>query len=105
MEFVASLLQIMFFFFLVRSVFALVSTIVLTKKLRDAYDKNEKVKKSEYEAIKQAVEANSPQATEELVQDKICGKYIPKVKAYITMGDNKRHYFCSWECRQRYIEG
>jgi len=108
LDFVASILQIMFIVFLIRTVFALVSTMVLSKKLRDAYNKNEELKKNEYTAVRRAVETGSPRDAAnapEMVQDEVCGRYIPREKAYITMADGIRHYFCSWECRQKYIQG
>ena len=40
----------------------------------------------------------------EVVQDEYCKVNIPKEDAYIAVIDDERHYFCSWECRQKYLE-
>lgn len=40
----------------------------------------------------------------EMVKDLECGEYIDKSKAYIAVVDGKRYYFCSWDCRQKFIE-
>ncbi|RYD05885.1 hypothetical protein N752_08295 [Desulforamulus aquiferis] len=39
-----------------------------------------------------------------MVQDNICGCAIPRNKAYILSKDDKEHYFCSWDCRQKFID-
>lgn len=39
----------------------------------------------------------------EMVIDEICGNKILKSKAFIIDKDNKRHYFCSWDCRERFL--
>ncbi len=39
----------------------------------------------------------------EMVIDPVCNKKIPKDDVYIAVIDDKRHYFCSWECRQKFI--
>lgn len=39
----------------------------------------------------------------EIVRDLVCGNDVPKHKAYQVIRDNKTHYFCSWNCRQKFI--
>jgi YHS domain-containing protein len=40
----------------------------------------------------------------EMVMDECCGAYIPKDKAYqIVDEDGHTHYFCGWDCRQKYV--
>lgn len=39
----------------------------------------------------------------EMVTDNICGRTLPKSDAYVMAKDDTRHYFCSWECREKYI--
>lgn len=57
---------------------------------------------------------NTPQFSEEtldkekaieMVYDEVCEVYVPKKKAYQVVEEDKTHYFCSWECRQKYIDG
>lgn len=41
----------------------------------------------------------------EMVKDELCGTHVQKEKAYIVVDKNdKRHYFCSWKCRQKFIK-
>ncbi|HHD11420.1 MAG TPA: YHS domain-containing protein [Deltaproteobacteria bacterium] len=48
--------------------------------------------------------ANSSMPEEETVYDEVCLKYIPKSLAleYEHMG--KKYYFCSGECRQKFLD-
>ncbi len=41
----------------------------------------------------------------EMVRDNICGRTLPKSEAYILAKDGIRHYFCSWDCREKFIAG
>ncbi len=42
----------------------------------------------------------------EMVLDEFCNKEIPRHQSYILLDDdNRRLYFSSWECRQKYIDG
>ncbi len=45
-----------------------------------------------------------PPPSDELVKDPICGIYFPKKEAYAVKMDGKMYYFCSNECRDRFIE-
>lgn len=40
----------------------------------------------------------------EMVEDIHCGTFVPKHKAFQVVEEEKIHYFCSWECRQNYID-
>lgn len=41
----------------------------------------------------------------QMVKDELCGAHVQKEKAYIVVDNSdKRHYFCSWECRQEFIK-
>ncbi len=40
----------------------------------------------------------------EVVHDDICDTFVLKDDAYIAAIGDERHYFCSWECRQKYID-
>jgi YHS domain-containing protein len=46
----------------------------------------------------------SPPAGEidELVQDPMCEKYIPRMEAVRKVVRGKEHFFCSTECAERY---
>lgn len=51
----------------------------------------------------EAVEKTVP-VTITMVEDKICGMKLQKEKAYIVIRDNEEHYFCSWDCREKFIQ-
>jgi YHS domain-containing protein len=36
------------------------------------------------------------------VKNPVCGKLVKRDNAYIILGGDESHYFCSWECRQKY---
>lgn len=40
----------------------------------------------------------------EVVTDPICNKQVNKEDAYRVMIDNKEYFFCSWECREKFME-
>ncbi len=44
-----------------------------------------------------------PLPTDTLVQDPVCGVYCPKKKALTAIYKGKVYYFCSEECRQKFI--
>ena len=44
------------------------------------------------------------QIEDELVQDPMCGIYIPKGKAIKARIKGKVYYFCSKECKKKYIK-
>ncbi len=41
---------------------------------------------------------------EEMVQDPECGAYVPRNDAIKTQAKDKTCYFCSTECRDKYLE-
>lgn len=40
----------------------------------------------------------------EMVEDVYCGKLIEKSQAYQLSRGNETLYFCSWDCREKYIK-
>ena len=40
----------------------------------------------------------------EMVKDEICNTYIPKEEALREVRDGREHFFCSGECRRRFLE-
>lgn len=49
-----------------------------------------------------AVEPTVPEEIE-MVTDSSCGCAIPKAKAYVLALEAEEHYFCSWDCRQKFL--
>ncbi|MFZ5946140.1 MAG: transcriptional regulator [Bacillota bacterium] len=39
----------------------------------------------------------------EFVKDNVCNTILQKDKAYIVRINGQDEYFCSWQCRQKYI--
>ncbi|WP_161821604.1 transcriptional regulator [Sporotomaculum syntrophicum] len=39
----------------------------------------------------------------DMVIDNVCGCILPWSKAYVLIINNTRHYFCSWDCREKFI--
>lgn len=44
----------------------------------------------------------SQEIGEEMIQDPVCGCYIPKSQAFTLSHQGKKLYFCSRECSQKY---
>lgn len=40
----------------------------------------------------------------ELVTDPVCGKSIEKDHAYRIFKEEKEYFFCSWECREKFLK-
>lgn len=40
----------------------------------------------------------------EMVTDTTCGQKIEKEKAYRVVKDGKEYFFCSWECREAFLD-
>ncbi len=58
-----------------------------------------------YLKSKEKKQARNPwQIEDELVQDPMCGVYIPKSKAIKTKIKGKYYYFCSKDCKKEYIK-
>jgi len=48
---------------------------------------------------------SAPLKGEDLVQDPLCGTYIPTSQAYIKEIEGRQQYFCSRECCEKYLSG
>ncbi len=44
-----------------------------------------------------------PQVTDKLVKDPVCGVYCAKRSAYTAIWKGRVYYFCSEECRQKFL--
>ena len=45
------------------------------------------------------------QVDDVMIKDPVCGAYFPQRKAVTLNGQNKALFFCSTQCRDRYLEG
>jgi len=59
-----------------------------------------------YQAIKRS--SKTPRFSKHpsgvMVKDEICNTYLPKEDAIKEIYEGKEHYFCSNECRQKFLE-
>lgn len=108
MDLLASLLQITFIFLLFRAILTVIGGISLSKRMKASMKNSSTETESVYNKSDNAgaseVEERPSIYAIEMVKDNICGRYIAKDKAYIIRSDDEDNYFCSWECRQKYIE-
>ncbi len=52
---------------------------------------------------KKAPSSSLPAVTDKLVRDPVCGVYCAKKEAYTVIWKGKVYYFCSEECRQKFL--
>ena len=50
------------------------------------------------------IDAEIKEETKDMVYDSICNEEIEKSSAYHIIRDGVSHYFCSWECREKFLE-
>ena len=90
---------IMFFVFkFILSIFAAYK--VYSKEKRAVSQKNEIGVNTNNDTCIEDDESSKP----EIVHDDMCDTFVLKDDAYIAAIGDDRHYFCSWECRQKYID-
>ncbi len=53
---------------------------------------------------KKAAERERKIQSDEMVKDPVCGTYVDKSSAISVRSGEQVLYFCSYECRQKYIE-
>lgn len=95
MDLLGNVLSFLMFIMVIRFAFSLMVGIGLTKKRRKWQQQARQDSK---------IQEVMDEAAIEVVQDEYCKVNIPKEDAYIAVIDDERHYFCSWECRQKYLE-
>jgi uncharacterized protein len=49
-------------------------------------------------------EQSRPQLSGVMVKDEICNTYLPKDEALLEKVDGEDHFFCSQECRRKFLE-
>lgn len=105
MDFFASLLRMTFMFFMFRIVITLISSISASRKMKDQMRKNGSDNMASSPNSSATDSSNRPVALNiEMVKDQLCGTFVAKDKAYIVRTGGQDHYFCSWECRERYAD-
>lgn len=82
---------------LTRLVFAVFQGISIARNNKKANIKRESDRKAEF------LKSMEDPSSLDIVTDEYCNVKLPKQDAYIAVIDDEKHYFCSWECRQKYI--
>ncbi len=102
------IIMFIFRFFFLMMCFRVINNVLRVVLKKNGLKKNDNVtKQNEYGSSNQ--DAGQDIKTEskpvlEMVKDELCGIHVQKEKAYIVVDNNdKRHYFCSWECRNKFI--
>jgi YHS domain-containing protein len=49
-------------------------------------------------------QANRPQSSGVMVKDETCNTYLPREEAILEKAEGKEYYFCSQECRKKFLE-
>ena len=53
---------------------------------------------------KKSVAQEPAEPIKEMETDIICGQEVEKEKAYRVIKDEKEYFFCSWECREAFLD-
>jgi YHS domain-containing protein len=99
MELIQSIFWILALWWLLSNVVTAIKVIQIQK----AIEKNNELNRNQPKNIELDTKADDP-AEVEMVEDKVCGKVIEKSRAYQLFHEGKLFYFCSWDCRQTYIQ-
>lgn len=91
------LLRIVLWMFIIRMGFSLMKSLMMYRRMRQGA-----MQGRQGSADIHPDTDNKPEPPE-MVEDSCCGNLVAKSRAYSTYVQDKLHYFCSWECRQRYL--
>jgi hypothetical protein len=103
MDILTSLLRMTMVILLIRALFAIGAGIMMTRKMKKVQESAE-LEAVNRQLLEQRLRQQSQAQEAQKVKDDYCGKLIDKSKAYIIRHGDKYHHFCSWDCRQKYIE-
>ncbi len=98
MQVLMSVLRIMLFIFIFRAFTTIIRGLMLSKKIRDGKQNTKK------DSGQNNTENVSEEDIVEMFKDSYCGTFVAKEKAYITKINDENHYFCSWDCREKYLQ-
>ena len=99
MDMLLSLMRITMFILLFRAVISIITSIVMTRKIKQHNKTGCLESADDGDERKQQPVEFQPQ----MVKDDYCGRMVSRDKAYIVRSEDKSYHFCSWECRQKYI--
>jgi len=88
------------FILLFRAVISIVNGIIVSNKMKKAQMDSVNINQT----IEQQRRKLETELLNQMVKDDYCGKMIDKRKAFIVRLDDRPYHFCSWECRQKFIQ-
>ena len=110
MELFLDILIDVFLIMMLISLFNLIRYTIKIRKVMKTYKDNPNVKgisivNGEVKVIENMPTTIQPveEVPKDLVIDPICGKELLKQDAYRILKDGKEYFFCSWECREKFL--
>lgn len=105
---IGNLVIIMFLFGLFNfTIYAFKVRSVVQKHKNNPNVKGVKIVNGEVQVIEDDAnifEAQVKEETKEMVTDLVCKKEIEKTSAFHVIRNSESHYFCSWDCRDKFLE-
>ncbi|MBS4538313.1 hypothetical protein GOQ27_07545 [Clostridium sp. D2Q-11] len=95
MEFLYGAFEMLIVYIILSNLVKIGYALVNKKKIEE--------KLKERQKREQEVEEKEEPIVIETVMDPVCNTEIEKDNAYVIVEDTDRKYFCSWDCRQKYI--
>jgi YHS domain-containing protein len=93
MEALAVVIEVILFYMIIKTTFRIIILFKTAKKVK------EKANNQELSRVATPIDV-----VEKKVYDEICGATLTRSNSYILVEDDKEHYFCCWECRQKYLD-
>ncbi len=81
----------------------IVKVLLLVVVLFIGYKIYKMIQRAAVSSFARVPEGSPPARGEELVQDPFCKTYVPKSQAIVSDIHGRREYFCSKECRDKYL--
>lgn len=89
------------------SIYAFKIRKIVKQHQNDPNVKGVKIVNGEVEIIEKdavVLDAQIKEEIKDLVTDPICHEQVEKTKAFHVIRNNESHYFCSWDCREKFLE-
>ena len=99
MDIMGYFFRILFIMFIIRS---LIRISTRSRVSKESVNEEKVIRTKTQESFELGMK-KAKESSVEMVRDEVCDKTVPLDKAYIVVREDKRHYFCSWECREKFI--
>lgn len=95
--------------FLVFSIINIIRYIRKVKKILQLYKDNPNIQgiaiiDGKVQIIEKKPSNLDVMPPKEIILDPVCGKAVEKKDAYRVMRNDKEYFFCSWECREKFLQ-